>query len=655
MSHILFKAVVGFGLFALFTAPTLAEDRNILGSQVSVEARQLPMLNRLPPTNRLRLAIGLPWRNQTALTNLFHQIYNNGSTNFHHYLTPEQFTDQFGPTEQDYQTVINYAKSNRLEIVGTFGNRALVDVAGSVADIESMFQVHLGNYQHPMENRRFYAPDMPPSVVAGLPVLYVSGMNNYVIPHPHGHRTHLNKNQILTRNGRSVPEGGSALLGTNAVYAGTDFRNAYVPGTMLTGAGQVVGLFELDGYTPSDIQAYETIVNNVLKEGDFLNVPLQNVLLGVTNVAGINNDEVALDIEMAIAMAPGLRQINVYEGTNYEDIINEMAYPNQGEPRPNQISCSWGIDWDTNIMQGLIELGMQGQSFFIASGDNGAYQNGTNSDTEQDYLYMTAVGGTQLFMKDNGASWQAENVWDDPPPTNFQYFASTGGTLSEVPIPDYQEGISVALNQGSTQYRNIPDVAMVAKDILAVSTAVSTNGPPTPGESGNFVGTSAAAPLWASYTALVNQQAAALGKPPVGFLNPAIYAIAQGPSYSASFHDITGGNNAWNNTNAGTSSLNLYHASSGYDLCTGWGTPAGTNLINVLITYAAAVFVDFNYIGNTQNGNYNTPFKTLAGGTSAVHSGGTIIIKTAGSSAETPTISKPMTITAVGGAAKIGQ
>ena len=81
-----------------------------------------------------------------------------------------------------------------------------------------------------------------------------------------------------------------------------------------------------------------------------------------------------------------------------------------------------------------------------------------------------------------------------------------------------------------------------------------------------------------AFTALVNQQAAQLGQPPVGFLNPAIYSLCRGTNYAAIFHDITSGNN----TNS--SSPTNFYAAPGYDLCTGWGTPAGTNLINALTT-----------------------------------------------------------------------
>jgi uncharacterized repeat protein (TIGR01451 family) len=96
------------------------------------------------------------------------------------------------------------------------------------------------------------------------------------------------------------------------------------------------------------------------------------------------------------------------------------------------------------------------------------------------------------------------------------------------------------------------------------------------GSSDWFGGTSCAAPLWAGFTALINQQAGINGHAPMGFINPAIYAIASTANYANCFHDITTGNNEW------TGSPNLFPAVPGYDLCTGLGTPNGVNLINAL-------------------------------------------------------------------------
>src|SRR5258708_22788842 len=97
----------------------------------------------------------------------------------------------------------------------------------------------------------------------------------------------------------------------------------------------------------------------------------------------------------------------------------------------------------------------------------------------------------------------------------------------------------MAANSGSTAVRNVPDVALTADSVF-----VDYNN----GSSGGFGGTSCAAPLWAGFCALVNQQSVAASGTTVGFLNPALYAIAAGTNYANCFHDITTGSNVGTNT-----------------------------------------------------------------------------------------------------------
>ena len=202
----------------------------------------------------MNLAIGLPLRNQEALTNLLQQIYDPASPNFHHYLTPEEFTAQFGPTEQDYQAVIDFARANGLTVIGTHPNRMLLDVSGKAADIEKALHVTLRTYRHPTENRDFFAPDMEPSVPSGLSIQDISGLDNYRRPHPKYKFKPATRPSSVAAN--ATPNAGSGPYGN---YMGDDFRNAYVPGTSLNGSGQTIALVQFDGYYSSDIVAYETM------------------------------------------------------------------------------------------------------------------------------------------------------------------------------------------------------------------------------------------------------------------------------------------------------------------------------------------------------------------------------------------------------------
>jgi len=636
MTNKLFNDLAVLGLFVWLTLPMRAAETQMLSGHVpdAVAAFHLEPLGRLPATNHLHIAINLPLRNNEELSQLARQVYNPTSTNFHRYLTPEQFTERFGPSKEAYQAIIDFAEVNGLKVTHPHPGRAIAGIDGTVADIERALHVKMLQYQHPTEARRFFAPDVEPSLDLAVPVLAISGLNNY-----EGHHSHLISNTKTGATPRYTSPGPGS--GTKGYYLGADFRNAYAPDAPVTGTGQVVGLVEScqdGGYNPGDIRLYERMTG----APDVPLVPVfQNAQVGVP---GHWNVEFSVDIEMVIAMAPGISGIILYEyvDTNGysvvtdEEMYQEMASPTYGETRPNQISTSWSVDNSPAATNYLRQLMVQGQSFFYASGDGGAWPIKTNN--WPGFNYLTLVGGTSLWMNSPGVSWNAESVWG----------GSSGGIFTDLPIPFYQKGINMTGNQGSTQCRNAPDVAMSADNNLVVNSYQPTNGSRQTLSVGVIGGTSCAAPLWAAFTALVNEQSVAQGQPTVGFLNPALYAIGQGPNYASCFHDITVGND----TNS--SSPNLYFAASGYDLCTGWGTPTGQNMIDALVGMTKAVYVDFNYNGSPQLGTYDYPFQTLAQGTNAVTSGGTIIFKTAGSSPETMRISKPMTIISIGGQASVG-
>ncbi len=262
---------------------------------VPAVAAGLTPAGRLPATNELFLSIGLPLRNEGELNELLRQLYDPASPDFHKFITPSEFAARFGPAEPDYQAVMKFAEANGLAIVGTHPNRVVLDVAGSVSNVERAFQITLRTYRHPTEARNFFAPDTEPSVPADLSVVTVEGLSDYEVPKPLLHRIDPLK---------ARPLGGS---GPGGFYAGNDFRNAYAPGTALNGAGQRVGLLEFSAYFMVDITNYEKTI------GLTSYVPLKNVVIGSRAPSAGNNDEVALDNEMAIAMAPGLSQVIVYE------------------------------------------------------------------------------------------------------------------------------------------------------------------------------------------------------------------------------------------------------------------------------------------------------------------------------------------------------
>ena len=240
-------------LFALASAghAEAEPERVTLPGHVPAVVAGLMPKGRLPATNHLYLAIGLPLRNQAALDELLRELYDPQSTNYHKFLTTPEFTARFGPTEPDYQAVIQFAQASGLTVAGTHPNRLVLDVAGSASNVEQAFHVTLRTYRHPTEARDFFAPDTEPTVDAALPVADIQGLSDFSRPHPRLHRM----DAAAVANAR--PQNGSAPDSSGA-YFGNDFPNAYVPGTTLTGAGQSVGLFEADGLYASDIAAYAT-------------------------------------------------------------------------------------------------------------------------------------------------------------------------------------------------------------------------------------------------------------------------------------------------------------------------------------------------------------------------------------------------------------
>jgi len=594
-----FHAVFSLLAFlSVFTAgKTLAADWKVLPGHVPTVVSQLKASGRVVSTQQMNLAIGVPLRDETGLDQYLAELYDPASTNYQHFLTVDEITARFGATEEDYEAVKAYARTNGLIVSGTFSNRMVLDVSGPASAVEKAFHIVLRTYRHPTEGREFFAADADPVVRADLRVNDIQGLTDFYKPHPR-----LKKMDAMSMRAKdgSSPDG-------YGYYFGDDFRKAYAPGTTLTGAGQMVGLLQFDGFYSNDIAAYASAAG-----GGRSSIPIQTVLLdgynGVpTTGANSGNSEVSLDIEMAMAMAPGLAKIVVFEGGpngQPNDILNSMlSYSNTVK----QLSCSWG--WGggpSTTTDGIFKsMAAAGQSFFDASGDSDAFTAGSGSANGVDNTslanapssspYITQVGGTTLATG-TGASYSSEAVWNWGTEYGSQYDGngSSGGVSSYYSMPSWQTNISnMASRGGSATNRNIPDVALTADNVYLIYGN---------GQSGGMGGTSCAAPLWAGFMALVNQQAAANGKPPVGFINPAIYALAGSANYSSCFHDVTSGNNTW------SGSTSLFSATNGYDLCTGLGTPNGQNLINALAPSTAVLAVLVGTNGYAFGGLISGPF-----------------------------------------------
>ncbi len=553
----LFIAVSLTTLLALAAEAQTPGRQALRGPHALPAAARAQAVDRLAPTQQMQFNLGLPLRQQAELAKLLRELSDPSSPNYRKFLTPEQFTEQFGPTAADYQAVQAYARANGFTVTATHPNRVLISVSASVADVEKAFHVTLRHYQHPTEPRNFFAADAEPTLDLAVPVQDLGGLDDFIIPHPAD--LHVTAATATPQNG-SAPDGG---------YMGADFRHAYAADVTLTGAGQSAGTINFAGYYQSDVRGYED--SNGLPH-----IPIVEELFdGVTNATNNAEGETVLDLEMLSSMAPGLTSIYFYRGTSIDTLLTAIA----SDDVAKQVSASWTYGTSGNTDNLRQQLAAEGITFFNASGDYGAYP-APGYATLPDCSgspYVTSVGGTTLTMNGTGASYASEKVWN--------YYSadegtsgSSGGISPDYAIPFWQQGIGMTANHGSTTLRNAPDVALTADNVFVVDST-------SPGGTANVGGTSCATPLWAGFMALINEQNALNGNPPVGALNPLIYAIGKSSAYTAAFHDITVGNN----TNSVTTTN--YPAVPGYDLCTGWGTPVGQATINAttLAPYLASV------------------------------------------------------------------
>jgi subtilase family serine protease len=512
-------------------------------------------MGHLPVDQMMTLNIVLPLRDQAGLKTLLSEIYNPASPTYRHFLTVPEFTARFGPTQQEYDEVVLFAKTNGFTIVGGSRDGMDVQIKGPVSAVEAAFHVSMGTYQHPTEARTFYAPDREPTTYLPFSLWHVSGLDNFSLPHP----MLVKKSDYAKAHGietDSVVSHATTGSGPSASFLGSDMRAAYYGGTDLTGAGQNLGLLEYFGTNLADLNTY---FNNV---GQTNHVPITLLSTDGTSTsclhtpAGGNCDdtEQTLDMTQAIGMAPGLSSLVVYVGSTDTAIISAMTTHN---PLPTTIGCSWG--WtpaDPNTLDPYFQkMAAQGQNFFAASGDSSTWSK-RNEAWPADDAYVVSVGGTDLITAGPAGPWQSETAWVD-----------SGGGISpdNIAIPSWQQlsGVINASNKGSTTLRNGPDVSANANFTFytcANQTGCLAN---------QYGGTSFAAPMWAGYIALVNQQLAANDSSPIGFINPTIYAQNVTSSYGPDFHDITSGTSG------------SFSATTGYDLVTGWGSP-NSGLISAL-------------------------------------------------------------------------
>jgi kumamolisin len=474
------------------------------------------------------------------------------------YLSHAQLESAHGADPAEVAQVEAFAQQHGLTVVASNAGRRNVKLSGTVAQFSQAFNVVLDHWEHDgVQFRGRVGTVQIPMELAGM-VAGVFGLDNRPFAKPHCRRL--------------KPLAGAEAQFTG--YAPTKVAQLYNFPTGVDGSGQVIGIIELGGgYRTSDLTAYFKQIGVTAPKVTTVSVDNGK---NAPTTAQSADAEVMLDIEVAASIAPGAR-IVVYFGAgatdrDFLDAISEAVHDNVNNP--SVISISWGgpeasasKSFQTEFDQTLQSAAALGITVTVASGDNGAADEGPNewdSKTHADFPasspHVLACGATHI--KVSGSRIAAESVWNQhAADTVDDSFGSSGGGISDFfPVPAYQAKIKLPKDISTGKMgRGVPDVS--ADGDPASGYLVRVDGQEFP-----IGGTSAVAPLWAGLIALVNQK---LGRR-AGFINPLLYA---NPS---ALRDVIVGNNKVGGAEIG------YNATTGWDPCTGLGSPDGLKVLSAL-------------------------------------------------------------------------
>jgi hypothetical protein len=527
----------------------------------------------------------------------------------------------YGAARADADAVAAFATARGLTVVEISLPRRMIELSGTVAQIDHAFGVSLGVYE--TRDETYHGHDGPihlPHDIVDL-VAAVFGLDN-----------------------RRMAFRGSGSGVTITPVTPPQIASLYgFPAIPPAIAHQTVGIFEFGGGYVTDAAGHATDADLFMAG---LNPPLPSVkmfnppvsILGAPNAPGTaahpngGDGEVILDIDTAASVAVGAT-IAVYfapwSEAGWIQAIQTAAVPVAGEPTPSVVSISWNAPEASFSAVQLKAMSLAFQvattaainpiTFLVCSMDDGT-KGGVPDGAAHVWWpavdpWVTAVGGTTIGDI-SGHSFD-EITWNDNGITSGGISTVTDGSGHLVfPLPWWQAGANVppSINNGTTRGRGIPDIAGYAN---GYATLMFGN------PAGTWWGTSEAAPLYAGLIAILN---ATLGTN-LGYLNPLLYALAETPGFDI-FHDIDDGRN-----NSDTFTLPPpnpptkittpgYVSIKGWDACTGWGSIRGSRLLAALasLPIVATAIASGGKFGNACVGSFvdeiltinNTGFGLLA-------------------------------------------
>jgi subtilase family serine protease len=549
---------------------------------------------------------------QAALTELLLEQQQPASANYHKWLTPELFADQFGLSTDDLAKVTAWLSSQGFTVTSTSRSRTFVTFSGTAAQVQQAFgtSIHTLSLNDETHFANLTDPVLP-SAIAGV-VTGMTGLNDFKLaPRAKSH-------MVPTPATDTVHAQFTSSVSGSIYVAPADFYTIYDENPLITngvnGSGVTIAVVGQTDISLADVAAFRSA------SGLSVNAPTV-LLVPSSKDPGISTDdltEAQLDVEWSGAVAPSAKILYV-NSTNV--IGTSLVYAIDNNLAP-VISVSYGLcesGWGQSALNSMNLEFQKANSFGISivgpSGDSGAADcdynvasasQGLAVDFPASSPYVTGLGGTMFndgsanqtyWAAANSAAYNGsgsalsyipESVWNESTTTGIA--AAGGGISAYFSKPAWQVGTGVRADSS----RDVPDVSLNAasshESSLICSAGSCVNGfrtsstPTTSCTTGGCLnvvgGTSVAAPEFAGLLSLVVQQTGAR----IGNANPILYALANSTYYASVFHDVTTGNNSVPCTSGSTgcpTSLTLgYSAGTGYDVASGWGSVDAYNMVN---------------------------------------------------------------------------
>ena len=448
---------------------------------------------------QLTVTVALQPSNAAQLSSMLASLYNPASPLFHRWLTQGEFTQLFAPPYSQIMQVREFFVQSGLT-VGATQSPFLLQATGTTAQVEAAFHTTINDYVA-ANGRSFFQNSSADQVPASLAPLIsgVVGLSSTVQMHSHVVTTAAAARSV----GKSTPSygagpGGSGLTPSQAASLYGASR-VYQLGNKGKGQGATLAVFELSGYTPSDITTYERRffgstehvqlveinvdggpVTPACPSGDMCGPFGSSCPDGCDSADYAGDIEVNADIEMQIAIAPKIDRILVYNAPNDFNGTTELDeyYRIAADDLADSISSSWGLcEQDAGLSMieaeslAFKQMAAQGQSMFAATGDTGAFDclrgssfTGLSVDDPSSQPFVTSVGGTSFGTFNPGSNQHpsyptsSETVWNVQNQCTSSDLGACvtdgagGGGVSRVwarPLYQYGQGVVSSLSQKS--------------------------------------------------------------------------------------------------------------------------------------------------------------------------------------------------------------